>query len=328
MYYPTSRRLYVSPPPLRRTTLPCAAALPRFGLAVRQRTEGRKLALLLTLETTAKNWHTMPPRKSDPARRSDAPSASLARFAPIEDVALPSPAPPMQAPTPATPAAPGVHPSPALALPTMDTSMPPPSLPPPGSAQTQDAVVFPSTRPGSGSAASVPSVGGAPAHTTPSSDKGKEREEGGKSGPGGHPKEAVTIPIEVRETRFLGFVFLIFVSCLSPGGACNAYLLMGTPRNAQELQLPKSIITRLAKGVLPPNTQIQANAILAMTKSATVFINHLANAYGRTSPSPLLPFRKGLRSQADAEQTGPTRPQPSGARKPSCRPMSSAHLTI
>ena len=46
-----------------------------------------------------------------------------------------------------------------------------------------------------------------------------------------------------------------------------------------DLQLPKSIITRLAKGVLPPNTQIQANAILAMSKSATVFINHLANAY-------------------------------------------------
>ncbi|KAK8140473.1 hypothetical protein PG984_000539 [Apiospora sp. TS-2023a] len=45
-----------------------------------------------------------------------------------------------------------------------------------------------------------------------------------------------------------------------------------------DLNLPKSIITRLAKGVLPPNTQIQANAILAMTKSATVFINHLANA--------------------------------------------------
>ena len=54
----------------------------------------------------------------------------------------------------------------------------------------------------------------------------------------------------------------------------------------QELQLPKSIITRLAKGVLPPNTQIQANAILAMTKSATVFINHLANAYDAFSPPP------------------------------------------
>ncbi|KAK4132611.1 histone-fold-containing protein [Trichocladium antarcticum] len=46
----------------------------------------------------------------------------------------------------------------------------------------------------------------------------------------------------------------------------------------EDLTLPKSIITRLAKGVLPPNTQIQANAILALTKGATVFINHLANA--------------------------------------------------
>ncbi|KAI0160928.1 histone-fold-containing protein [Hypoxylon sp. FL1284] len=46
----------------------------------------------------------------------------------------------------------------------------------------------------------------------------------------------------------------------------------------EDLTLPKSIITRLAKGVLPPNTQIQANAILAMSKSAVVFINHLANA--------------------------------------------------
>ncbi|KAK4190511.1 histone-fold-containing protein [Podospora australis] len=46
----------------------------------------------------------------------------------------------------------------------------------------------------------------------------------------------------------------------------------------EDLALPKSIITRLAKGVLPANTQIQANAILALTKSATVFINYLANA--------------------------------------------------
>ncbi|GAP82981.1 putative DNA polymerase epsilon subunit d [Rosellinia necatrix] len=46
----------------------------------------------------------------------------------------------------------------------------------------------------------------------------------------------------------------------------------------EDLTLPKSIITRLAKGVLPSNTQIQANAILAMGKSATVFISHLASA--------------------------------------------------
>ncbi|KUI66451.1 DNA polymerase epsilon subunit D [Cytospora mali] len=117
----------------------------------------------------------------------------------------------------------------------MDTSMPPPSLPPPGLAQTPEAVITP--RQGSASAASVPSIAAGPSQSTPS-EKSKDDEK--KSG-GGHPKEAVTIPIE-------------------------------------ELQLPKSIITRLAKGVLPPNTQIQANAILAMTKSATVFINHLANA--------------------------------------------------
>ncbi|KAJ2979489.1 hypothetical protein NQ176_g3224 [Zarea fungicola] len=45
----------------------------------------------------------------------------------------------------------------------------------------------------------------------------------------------------------------------------------------EDLALPKSIITRLAKGVLPANTQIQANAILAMSKSATLFISYLAS---------------------------------------------------
>ncbi|RCI07823.1 hypothetical protein L249_5833 [Ophiocordyceps polyrhachis-furcata BCC 54312] len=45
----------------------------------------------------------------------------------------------------------------------------------------------------------------------------------------------------------------------------------------EDLSLPKSIITRLAKGVLPPNTQIQANAILAMSKGATLFISYLAS---------------------------------------------------
>ncbi|KAM0322879.1 hypothetical protein ACHAQA_009220 [Verticillium albo-atrum] len=44
----------------------------------------------------------------------------------------------------------------------------------------------------------------------------------------------------------------------------------------EDLTLPRSIITRLAKGVLPPNTQVQANAILALNKSAAVFVNYLA----------------------------------------------------
>ena len=37
------------------------------------------------------------------------------------------------------------------------------------------------------------------------------------------------------------------------------------------------MIVRLAKGVLPPNTQIEQNALLAIIKSTTVFINYLAS---------------------------------------------------
>lgn len=40
--------------------------------------------------------------------------------------------------------------------------------------------------------------------------------------------------------------------------------------------LPKSIIQRISKGVLPANTSISKDAVLALTKSATVFISHLA----------------------------------------------------
>ncbi|KAI9739014.1 MAG: hypothetical protein M1818_005328 [Claussenomyces sp. TS43310] len=46
--------------------------------------------------------------------------------------------------------------------------------------------------------------------------------------------------------------------------------------NIEDLNLPKSIVARLAKGALPPSTQIQGNAMLAMQKSATVFVNYLA----------------------------------------------------
>ncbi|KAG8164767.1 hypothetical protein KVR01_005042 [Diaporthe batatas] len=157
-------------------------------------------------------------RKGDASRKSDA-SSSTARFVLTDD----SPAASTAVPTP----------SPGLAKPSMDTSMPPPSLPPPGLAQTPEALH--PLRPNSSSAVAAHAD---PSQSTPSEKSNTEEK---KTGGGGHPKEAITIPIE-------------------------------------ELQLPKSIITRLAKGVLPPNTQIQANAILAMTKSATVFINHLANA--------------------------------------------------
>ncbi|KAF2691258.1 histone-fold-containing protein [Lentithecium fluviatile CBS 122367] len=47
--------------------------------------------------------------------------------------------------------------------------------------------------------------------------------------------------------------------------------------SVEDLNLPKSIVQRLGKGVLPPNTQIQKDALLAMSKSATVFVNYLTS---------------------------------------------------
>ncbi|QDS74249.1 hypothetical protein FKW77_002972 [Venturia effusa] len=45
----------------------------------------------------------------------------------------------------------------------------------------------------------------------------------------------------------------------------------------EDYNLPKTMVQRLSKGVLPPNTQIQKDALLAISKSATVFINYLAS---------------------------------------------------
>ncbi|KAL9127285.1 MAG: hypothetical protein Q9217_003800 [Psora testacea] len=55
--------------------------------------------------------------------------------------------------------------------------------------------------------------------------------------------------------------------------------------NIEDLSLPRTMVQRLAKGVLPPNTQIQKDAILALQKSATVFINYLANQANTTTQS-------------------------------------------
>ncbi|MCJ1428738.1 hypothetical protein MMC29_006649 [Sticta canariensis] len=49
--------------------------------------------------------------------------------------------------------------------------------------------------------------------------------------------------------------------------------------NIEDLALPRTMVQRLAKGVLPPNTQIQKDAITAMSKSATVFVNYLSQAH-------------------------------------------------
>lgn len=46
------------------------------------------------------------------------------------------------------------------------------------------------------------------------------------------------------------------------------------------------MVQRLAKGVLPPNTQIQKDAVTAMSKGATVFVNHIADKYVQLPPFP------------------------------------------
>ncbi|KAI9767261.1 MAG: hypothetical protein M1840_005861 [Geoglossum simile] len=58
----------------------------------------------------------------------------------------------------------------------------------------------------------------------------------------------------------------------------------GTPSRDKEgdYNLPRTIVQRLAKGVLPANTQIQKDALLAMSKSATVANENALRAHKRT----------------------------------------------
>lgn len=50
-----------------------------------------------------------------------------------------------------------------------------------------------------------------------------------------------------------------------------------TKTSIDDLNLPRTIITRLAKSRLPENTAIQRDAIAALIKSATVFISYITS---------------------------------------------------
>ncbi|KNG85921.1 CBF/NF-Y family transcription factor [Aspergillus nomiae NRRL 13137] len=52
----------------------------------------------------------------------------------------------------------------------------------------------------------------------------------------------------------------------------------------EDYLLPRSLTLRLAKSVLPPNTSIQKDAVLAIQKAATVFVSYLSSQY--YSPPP------------------------------------------
>ncbi|PGH14162.1 hypothetical protein AJ80_06031 [Polytolypa hystricis UAMH7299] len=47
--------------------------------------------------------------------------------------------------------------------------------------------------------------------------------------------------------------------------------------SVEDFLLPRSLVQRLAKGVLPPNTSISKDALLAITKAASVFVSYLSS---------------------------------------------------
>ncbi|CAD0097513.1 unnamed protein product [Aureobasidium mustum] len=58
--------------------------------------------------------------------------------------------------------------------------------------------------------------------------------------------------------------------------------------SVEDLALPRTMISRLAKGVLPPNTSIHKDALLALSKSCTVFVNFLASKQKTIQPADVI----------------------------------------
>ncbi|KAL4941329.1 histone-fold-containing protein [Aspergillus oleicola] len=59
--------------------------------------------------------------------------------------------------------------------------------------------------------------------------------------------------------------------------SCRAYIWRNHECDEQDYLLPRSITLRLAKSVLPPNTSVQKDAVLAIQKAATVFVSYLSS---------------------------------------------------
>lgn len=61
------------------------------------------------------------------------------------------------------------------------------------------------------------------------------------------------------------------------GGGQRNIRKLTRSQQKKDLSLPRTMISRLSKGVLPANTQIQKDALSALSKSATVFVNYIAS---------------------------------------------------
>lgn len=98
----------------------------------------------------------------------------------------------------------------------------------------------------------------------------------GDEGTPSKDKERDGVNIEVNDNFLVSIAQSQLSSCLQ-----SAFVAMATFLTSpqQDLALPRTMVQRLAKGVIPANTQIQKDAITAMSKSATLFVNYLAHAY-------------------------------------------------
>lgn len=52
----------------------------------------------------------------------------------------------------------------------------------------------------------------------------------------------------------------------------------------ENFELPKSIITKIAKSAIPDHAKLQKETVLALVKGSTVFINYLGNCIAISCP--------------------------------------------
>ncbi|KAJ9497772.1 hypothetical protein H2202_006805 [Exophiala xenobiotica] len=71
-----------------------------------------------------------------------------------------------------------------------------------------------------------------------------------------------------------------------------------------DLLLPRSLVSRLARGVLPANTSIQKDATLALAKSATVFISYLTHHANEQTSKKTIGPQDVIKALSEIEMSG------------------------
>ncbi|KKY20005.1 putative cbf nf-y family transcription factor [Phaeomoniella chlamydospora] len=122
----------------------------------------------------------------------------------------------------------------------------------------------------------------AKANGTSSKSKDKADGEHGGEKEKEKDKDALGIDVCVLDRRMVlpNPLFGIYLTIVHHFNAANSILVLVPTRLTiyQDLLLPRTLLSRLARGVLPPNTSISKDALLALTKASSVFISHLASS--------------------------------------------------